>query len=66
MVKKTITQNTIHEIRFGRIALASSGETETQPIIFSNLKYITKQKLDKLSESINMSNRMIMTLIKPL
>ena len=57
---------TIHEIPFARIALASNGETETQPIIFSKLKYTTKQKLDKLPKSINISNRMIMTFIKRL
>ena len=48
------------------IALASSAEVETQLIVSSKLKYITKQKLDELCESIDKLNRMIMTLIKRL
>ncbi len=48
------------------IALASSAEVETQLIISKKLRYITKQKLDELSESIDKLNRMIMTLIKRL
>ena len=48
------------------IALASSAELETQLIISNKLKYITEQKLDELSESIDKLNRMIMTLIKRL
>ena len=48
------------------IALASSAEVETQLIVSNRLKYITKRKLDELSDRINKLNRMIMALIKRL
>ena len=48
------------------ITLTSSAELETQLIISNRLKYITKEKLDELSENIDKLNRMIMTLIKRL
>lgn len=48
------------------IALASSAELETQLIVSNKLKYITRQKLDELSEKIDKLNRMIMALIKRL
>ncbi len=48
------------------IALASSAEVETQLIVSNKLKYITKRKLDELSDRIDKLNRMIMALIKRL
>ncbi len=48
------------------IALASSAEVEAQLIVSNKLKYITKRKLDELSNRIDKLNRMIMALIKRL
>ncbi len=53
-------------IQFLYIALGSSAELETQPIISKELKYITSEVTDGLLEKVDHIARMIRNLIKGL
>jgi len=61
-----VRNHTKEYIQFLYISLGSCAELDTQLIIANKRNYITKQKLEELSEDINHESRMLVALINTL